>query len=77
MEDGEVDITVIDSSQHKMGKMENLLLFYLLQFFTFNVPQIKSHTMQHVLMSLVNTTLWACTKIQCLHITIPLPYSNI
>ena len=60
MEDGGVDTIVIESRQHKMAEWQTFLFFYLLQFFYFKkhyVPQLKSQTMRHALVNLLNTTL--------------------
>ena len=61
MEDGDVDRTVLDCWQHQLGQMADfpplltLLVFDLLRL---DAPQIKSQTMRHTLMNLVNTTLF-------------------
>ena len=66
MEDGGVDSTVIDSRQHKMGQMADFPPRVASSVFTFKnmkyVPQIKSQTMWHTLMNLVNTTLFEIPK---------------
>ena len=55
MEDGGVDRTVIDCWQHQLGQMEDFPPFKLCYFLTY---KIKSQTMRHALMNLVNTTLF-------------------
>ena len=61
MEDGGVDTTVIDSRQHKMGRMADFpppLASSVFDLKKHNVPQIKSQTQRQALMSLVSTTLF-------------------
>ena len=60
MEDGGVDNTVINRRRHKMGQMADfppLLASSMFDFYKQETPQLKSQTMQHTLMNLVNTTL--------------------
>ena len=60
MEDGGVDTTVIDRRQHKMGQMADfppLLASSIIDLYKHDTTQIKSQTMWHTLMNLVNTTL--------------------
>ena len=61
MDSGGVDTTVIDSRQDKMGQIADFLSLLPSSDFDLekhDVPQIKSQTMQHVLMNLVNATLF-------------------
>ena len=58
MEDGGVDTTVIDRRQHKMGQMAGfppLIASSILDLYKQETPTIKSQTIQHTLMNLVNT----------------------
>ena len=60
MDNGGVDTSVIDRRQHKMGQMANippLLASSIFDLYKHETPQIKSQTMRHTLMNLVNTTL--------------------
>ena len=55
MEDGGVDTTVIESRQHKMGRIGDfppLLAFSIFDFSGHDLPQIKSLTIQQALMNL-------------------------
>ena len=56
MEDGGVDRTVIDCWQNQLGQMADFSS--PLTFLNFNVYKIKSQTMRHTQMNLVNTTLF-------------------
>ena len=59
MEDGGVDTTVIDRRQHKMGQMAYfppLLASSIFDLYKQETLQIKSQTMRHTSMNLVNTT---------------------
>ena len=58
MEDGGVDTTVIDSRQHKMGRMADFPPPIIFDLKNHNVPQIKSQTQRQALMNLVSTTLF-------------------
>ena len=61
MEDGGVDTTVIDSRQHKKGRMADfppLLASSVFDLYKHDVPQIKSQAMGHTLIELVNITLF-------------------
>ena len=52
--------TVIEKRQHQLGRMADfplLVTFSVFDLQNYEVPQIKSQTMQHPLMNLVNTTL--------------------
>ena len=52
MENGGVDITVINSRQHKIGQMADIPPLVAYSFFKFQeheVPQIESETMQNTL----------------------------
>ena len=89
MENGGVDTTVIDSRQHQMGLMADfppLLPSSVFDLSKQDVHQIKSQTIQHALMNLVdklflkktcgpiigNEHLWVCTKFMCLQTPISL-----
>ena len=61
MEDGGLDTTIIDWQQHKIGKMAGfppLLASSIFDWYKQETPQIKSQTMRHTLINLVNTTLF-------------------
>jgi hypothetical protein len=61
MEDGGVDTPVINSWQHKMGRMADfppLLASSAFDLKTHDVPHIKFQPMRHTLMNLFNTTLF-------------------
>ena len=60
MEDGGVDRTAIDYSQYQLGQMVDfppLLTILVFDLKKPDAPHIKSQTMRHPLMNLVNTTL--------------------
>ena len=61
MEDGGVDRTVIDCWQHQFGQMADFPPLLTILVFDLKKPdatQIKSQTMRHTLMNLVNKTLF-------------------
>ena len=50
MEDGGVDMTVIDCRQHQLGQTANippLLTFLVFELYKLDVPQIKYQIMRH------------------------------
>ena len=58
---GCVKSTVIERRQHQFGRMADFLppvTFSVFDLKNHEVPQIKSQTMRHPLMNLVNTTLY-------------------
>ena len=57
---GGSDSTVIKRRQHQLGRMADFppaVTFSVFDLNNLEVPQIKSQTMRHPLMNLVNTTL--------------------
>ena len=52
-----VKSTVIERRQHQLGRMANIPPPVTFSVFDHEVPQIKSQTMRHPMMNLVNTTL--------------------
>ena len=61
MENEGVDNIVRDRRHHKMGQMADfppLLASLIFDLYKQETPQIKSETMCHTLMNLVNTNMW-------------------
>ena len=61
MDDEGVDRTVIDYWPNQLGQMADippLLTFKFFDLYKLDLPQIKSQTMWHTQMNLVNTTLF-------------------